>query len=214
MWAWALVDRHSEEIYGSDNRASATSSTESLVKAWLAADYLAGLGGRKPTASEIRTLRRALRVSDDAAAQRLYLARGGDATIRRMIATCELTGAAAHPGRWALTRITAEDAARLGACLADDDVLDDRWTAWLLREMRNVAPSNGFGIREAFDAEQAERIAVKNGWTPRSDTGQWHVSCLGVWDTWSLAVLARYPVRLGLGYGAAICRDVTRQLFT
>ncbi|MGH3648417.1 MAG: serine hydrolase [Micromonosporaceae bacterium] len=214
-WAWALLDRRTGQIHGSANRAFETSTTESMVKAWLAADYLAAVDrdGRNLTGMERSTIRRALRVSDDAAAEWLYLASGGNASIRRMIRSCQLTDTRSHPGRWALTRITAQDASRLGGCLADGAVLDAQWTNWLLREMRSVASSNAFGIREAFAPEQAARIAVKNGWTARSDTGQWHVACLGVWHHWSLAVLTRYPVQLGLRYGAAICRDATRQLF-
>jgi hypothetical protein len=211
-WAFALLDRRTGRITGSANRASQTTTTESMVKSWLAADYLAAL--RNDLGDHTRDrIRNALRVSDDDAAEWLYRARGGDATIRRMIDTCRLTGTSPSPGNWALTRITAEDAARLGDCLADGTASGPRWRDWLLAEMRQVAPSNAFGIREAFPPRQAARVAVKNGWTARSATGLWHVSCLGIWDRWSLAVLVRYPVRLGLGYGAAACRDVTRQLF-
>jgi len=210
--AWALLDRRTGRIAGSANRASQTSTTESMVKSWLAADYLAALRHDLDdhAADQIRN---ALRVSDDAAAEWLYRTRGGDATIRRMIDTCRLTGTRPSPGNWALTRITAQDAARLGDCLADGAASGPRWRDWLLWEMRQVAPSNAFGIREAFPPRQAAAIAVKNGWTDRSATGMWHVSCLGIWHHWSLAVLVRYPIRLGLGHGAAACRDITRQLF-
>jgi hypothetical protein len=213
--AWALLDRRTGRITGSPNHHTQTSTTESMVKAWLAADYLAGLerAGRDLDAHARHRIRDAIRVSDDAAAEWLYRSRGGDATIRRMVDTCRLTGTHVEPGNWALTRITARDAARLGGCLADGTASGSRWRDWLLWEMRQVAPSNGFGIREAFGPGTANRIAVKNGWTARSGTGLWHVNCLGVWDHWSLAVLVRYPIRLDLGYGAAACRDVTRQLF-
>ena len=213
--AWALLDRHTGRITGSSNRSSQTSTTESMVKSWLAADYLAGLErtGRDLGNYARHQIRDAIRVSDDAAAEWLYRSRGGDATIRRMIDTCQLTGTKVHPGNWALTRITAQDSARLGRCVADGTASGQRWRDWLLWEMRQVAPSNGFGIREAFTPEAAGRIAVKNGWTARSSTGLWHVNCLGIWDRWSLAVLVRYPIRLGLGYGAAACHEVARQLF-
>jgi hypothetical protein len=215
-WAWALLDRRTGRITGSPNHGSQTSTTESMIKAWLAADYLAG---REPTGQGLGDyardrIRNALRVSDDAAAEWLYRSRGGDAAIRRMINTCRLTRTSVQPGNWALTPVTARDAARLGGCLADGTASGPRWRDWLLWEMRQIAPSNAFGIRQAFPPEVAGRIAVKNGWTPRSDTGLWHVNCLGLWDHWSLAVLVRYPIRLGLGYGAAACRDVAGQLFS
>ena len=214
-WSWALLDRESGQIVGSDNHATEVSSTESMVKAWLAADYLRHVAqrGTPLTDAEAGTIRAALRVSDDQAAESLYQTLGGTASIHRMITTCGLTNTQAYPWRWALTEITARDAARLGDCLADGRMLTDAWTAWLRQEMRQVAPSNAFGIREAFPPDQAAEIAVKNGWTPHGDTGQWHVSCLGVTDEWSLAVLVRYPAQRGLEYGAAVCRDVASQLF-
>ncbi|MGH3657971.1 MAG: hypothetical protein ACRDUA_15050 [Micromonosporaceae bacterium] len=185
-----------------------------MVKAWLVADYLAMLQrhGRGPTAAERSTMSSAIRVSDNDAADQLYWSLGGDTTILRMISTCGLTGSRPDSGTWSLTQVTAYDAATLGDCLADGTVAGPRWTPWLLREMRNITGSNAFGIREAFPPTVAAQIAVKNGWTPRDD-GQWHVSCLGVRKNWSLAVLVRYPAPLGRSYGAAVCRDVARQLF-
>src|SRR5690606_24489383 len=123
-----------------------------MVKAWLVADQLATIErrGRTPTTAELFTMSSAIRVSDDAAADQLYWTLGADATLRRMVDTCDLTDTRLVPGNWALTQITARDAATLGACLADGSAAGPTWTPWLLSHMRTVDASNAFGIREAF----------------------------------------------------------------
>ncbi|MGC9665611.1 serine hydrolase [Planosporangium sp. 12N6] len=202
--SWALLDRTTGAV--STGGDSGTNSTESMVKAWIAADYLQGLGGREPRADEIDLLRRMIRDSDDQAAEQLYLRRGGDAVIRRLISTCGLTDTTVHSGWWSLTEISARDAVRMADCIADGTVTNARWTAWLLGEMRQVRGEGRFGIVDVRPG-----VAIKNGWTKWGD-GTWHVNCLAVADGWSLSVLTRYPARYGLDNGAEVCRSVARQL--
>jgi hypothetical protein len=203
-WAsWALLDRRTGRLRtGGD---SGTNTTESMVKAWIAADYLRGLGLRDPDGSEVDLLSRMIRDSDDQAAQTLYLRRGGDAVIRRLVATCGLTDTRLYAGWWSLTRTSARDAARMGACLADGRAMGPKWTAWLLGEMRQVRGEGRFGIAEVYP------VPIKNGWTRQSD-GNWHVNCLAVAGGWTLSVLTRYPARLGLAHGAELCRAVAREV--
>ncbi|HEV7898964.1 MAG TPA: serine hydrolase [Planosporangium sp.] len=202
--SWALLNRGTGNLVAGGD--AGTSSTESMVKAWIAADYLQGLGGREPRADETDLLRRMIRDSDDQAAQTLYQRRGGDAVMSRLISTCGLTDTRRYPGWWSLTQISARDTVRMGDCIADGKATSARWTAWLLGEMRQVRGEGRFGI-----VQERPGVAVKNGWTRWWD-GTWHVNCLGVADGWSLAVLVRYPARLGLDHGAEVCRSVTRQL--
>jgi hypothetical protein len=202
--SWALLNRSTGGLVtGGD---SGTNSTESMVKAWIAADYLRGLGSKEPGTDEIDLLRRMIRDSDDQAAQKLYLRRGGDAIISRLISTCGLTDTRLYPGWWSLTQISARDAVRMGDCIADGRATNGRWTAWLLGEMRQVRGEGRFGIVEVRPG-----VAVKNGWT-KWWNGTWHVNCLGVADGWSLAVLIRYPSGSSLANSAEVCRSVTRQL--
>ncbi|GAA1826103.1 hypothetical protein GCM10009835_53460 [Planosporangium flavigriseum] len=202
--SWALLDRRTGTfVTGGD---AGTNSTESMVKAWIAADYLNGLGGKTPSPAETDLLRTMIRDSNDQAAETLYLRRGNDAVINRMISTCGLTDTRVYHGWWSLTQISARDAARLGDCIADGRATNARWTAWLLSEMRQIRGEGRFGI-----AEVRPDTAVKNGWTKWSD-GTWHVNCLGVTDRWTLSVLTRYPASYGLAHGAEICRAVTRQV--
>ena len=83
--------------------------------------------------------------------------------------------------------------------------------------MRSVDPTNAFGIQQANPAGRGVRVAVKNGWTEHgsADGSVWNVNCLGIWGSgnrWVLAVTTRYPATNGLGYGAGVCRQVTRAL--
>jgi hypothetical protein len=202
--SWALLNRRTGAL--STGGDAGTNSTESMVKTWIAADYLGGLAGQEPSAADLDLLQRMIRDSDDNAAETLYLRRGNDAVINRLISTCGLTDTQAHHGWWSLTQVSARDAARMGDCIADGKATNPRWTAWLLSEMRQVRGEGRFGVVEVRPG-----AAVKNGWTEWPD-GTWHVNCLGITDGWSVSVLIRYPVGLGLGHGAEVCRTVTRQL--
>lgn len=210
--SWTLMDMTTGHMVGSANNATETNSTESMIKAWIAADFLADIAasGGQPTDAELADLRDMIHVSDNDAAERLYLARGGDAVIERLIDTCGLTDTTVYPYRWALTEMSSRDAARMGACLVNNNPAGPRWRDWLLDQMRHLDPSNAFGIPEALPDDD---VAAKNGWTQHWDDSEWHLNCLGVWDHWSLAVMTRYPVELGEEIGAGVCQSVTGQLF-
>lgn len=213
FYSWALLNRRTGRVIGSANATTGTSSTESMIKAWIGADYLMGLRARgsQPSQFERQSIHDMIHLSDDDAAERLYRARDGNDVIRRLIATCGLTNTHVFSGWWSKTEMSARDAAMMGSCIADAQPAGPAFTKLLLTEMRTVDPSNAFGISEA-SVLRGRAVAVKNGWTARA-TGNWHLNCLALWDTWSLAVQTRYPHRLGQDYGAAICRSVTEQLF-
>jgi hypothetical protein len=190
-----------------------------VIKVWLAADLLMHVrqGFRPPLSNAERArVARMIRLSDDEAAQQIYLELGGDASVRRMIGTCRLTDARLHPAWWSLTQVSARDLISLGVCVGPGGVLDPVDSGQLLELMRSVAPSNAFGIAEALPAGERGTAAVKNGWTAHSATGLWNVNCLAVWgpaSRWVLAVTSAYPMGLGQGYGAETCRRVTAALF-
>ncbi|SCL56259.1 hypothetical protein [Micromonospora peucetia] len=230
FFSWALMDRETGEISGSKNLAS-TSSTESMIKAWFAADYLREREGisveRK---NQIIT---AIRDSNDDAANALYNAVGRAATIKRMVSTCELTdtkpgNVPGYVGWWSFTRMSPRDAVRLGDCIADGTAAGPKWTKILLNEMSKVrgstadkdqkARSGGgrWGIIDGLPQSILSQgpVHMKNGWTPLSYDGNWHVNCLAVTDKWSLAVMLRYPQKSGLDYGAQTCASVASQLVT
>jgi hypothetical protein len=208
--SWALLDRKTGTISGSANSTDATTSTESMIKTWIASDYLRLLADAHAPPDRLDQLTRMIRDSDNTAAEDFYQADGADAVVQRMIRTCGLTETSISEGWWSRTELSARDAVRLGACVADGRAAGPKWTNWILGEMRRVRGEGRFGIIEALPADAAARTSIKNGWTVVGD--EWHVNCLAIVDRYVLAVLTRYPESLGLDYGAGICRDVTTQL--
>jgi hypothetical protein len=221
--AWALLDRETGRVAGSDNMA-ATSSTESMIKIWLVSDYLRRTG--QPSAERLAQASTAIRDSDDDAAQSLYLAGGGDEVVQRMVSMCKLTDTSvARPGWWSYTQMSPRDAVRLGECVKNGTAAGPKWTAWVLEEMTQVRGTTAakdqhetsgggrWGIVDGLPDEIVKRgVAIKNGWTPIVADGNWHVNCLAVADDWVLAVMLRYPTDRGLDYGANVCRTITEQL--
>jgi hypothetical protein len=211
--SWALLNTRTGAMSGSADPA-ATSDTVSMVKAWLAADYLrqAALRHERPTADRMRELSIMIRDSDNQAAEDTYRRNGATASIQRLIRVCGLTNSSAVPDRWSETRMSARDAARMGACLADGRAAGPVWTKWVLNEMRQVRGDGRFGVVQALPADVAATTAIKNGWLLRDETGLWHVNCLAIGEDWVLAVMLRYPGSLGFAHGGTVCRSVTTQL--
>jgi hypothetical protein len=221
---WAMLDRKTGTISGENLHK--TSSTESMIKTWLVADFLRRSSERdhKPTPVELATAREAIRWSDDNAAQDLYEANGGNESIQRMIQMCGLSETTVYDNWWSRTQMSPHDAVLLGACLADGTAAGATWTGWLLGEMRLVQGTTAadeqqatrgggrWGIIDGVPAGQATSVALKNGWTSYKSDGNWHVNCLAVTDQWTMAVMMRYPAENGLDYGAGVCENIARQL--
>lgn len=210
-WAsWAVVDRRTAiTVHGG---AAGTSTTESMIKIGVVAQYLADLEevGRTPTQNELDLMSAAIIDSDNEATENLYRKRFGDMMIRKLLAACRLTETTTKPGWWAETQMTAADAARMGACIAAGHVASTEWTTWILGQMRSVRGEGRFGIIDAYPHDDGQPLAIKNGWTVRADG--WHVNCLAVATRWTIAVMIRYPAGRGLGHGAAVCRDIAAAL--
>jgi hypothetical protein len=205
---WAIMDLASGAVTGSGN-ADQLSTTASMIKVWLVADYLRLAGALPDDPELIDDLRQIVRDSDNPLAHDLFAELGGEESIDRLVDVCDLTDAEATPLLWSNTRLSPRDTARMGACLADGRAAGGPIrTRWLLDEMRDVNPPGDFGIREAFPPGTHHAIAVKNGWVIRDAVDEWHVSCLAVGDTWSMGVLTRYPAALGVEHGAEICRTL------
>lgn len=206
--SWAIMDLDTGEIVGSANLAE-TSTTASMIKAWLVADYLRRT--EDPPEDRLEEFRLIIRDSNNAYAQKLFVELGEEASIYRLIDICGLTDSHAVPGYWSNTALSPRDTARMGACLADGRAAGPEWTSWVLAEMRQVRGLGDFGIRHAFPAGQRSTIAIKNGWVIRDGSGEYHVNCLAVGDGWSMGVMTRYPARLGYQHGAEICRSLAAE---
>ena len=212
LWlAWSLEDRAGGRRTGSANAATERTNAESSMKAWIAADRLRvdSAAGRATSPEDRRLIDRAIRASDDDAAERLYRRLGADAVLRDLGQVCGVRVATDRRGYWSYAQISAEDATRILGCVLD---AAPTWRDGqvLIDALYGVQPDNRFGIPEALPP--GTRVAVKNGWTAHSAEGEWNLNCVAAWDRYTLAVLTRYPIARGQDYGAGVCRDVTAAL--
>jgi hypothetical protein len=208
--SWAYLDRASGARFQSDN-ANQTSYTESMVKAWLAADDLSRSAAAGVPA-DYDLLVPMIVDSDDNAAETVWLNNGADESISRMIEVCQLVDTEVSSGWWSMTLMSARDAVSLGQCVVDGTAAGPG-TDWLLSQMRQVRGEGRFGIIDALTSGEASSVAIKNGWTLHYDDGLWRVNCLAIHPDWIIAVLNVYPGSdSDLGYGATLCAQVTTQL--
>ncbi|MBX6358311.1 MAG: hypothetical protein IRZ05_20980, partial [Micromonosporaceae bacterium] len=190
--SWAYEDVRDGTVVGSANLAEPTEAGP-LLTAWFGADLLrrAAESGQKPTETALADIEAMIRDEDLAAADRVVA--GLDdvgSSLDRLRTMCHLSGLTPAADSWPDTTFSAQDAARLGGCLADGRAAGAEWTPWLLTVMRQV---DGGGIREAFPPGTRSMIAVTNGVMLDQADGQWRANCLAVHETWALAILRRFP---------------------
>jgi hypothetical protein len=213
-WGWAMMDMRTGKISGSTTM-SQTSTTASMIKSWIAADYLRRTAeqGETPSKARLDEVSIMIRDSDNNAAEDMFKVVGGSTAINRMIDICKLTDSKAIRGYWSNTRMSPRDVTRLGLCIATGKAAGPKWTNWLLNEMRAVRGAGDFGVRLAFPKSEQKSIAIKNGWVTREgEDDNWHVNCLAIGKDWSVGVMMRYPIPLGFEYGTKVCQQVGSQL--
>jgi len=221
LFGWALLDRTTRATTGSSNRDRVYNTMESMIKPWIAADYLRRLteSGDEPSETALRELALTIIDSNDPLAEKYYRIGGSDAVVSRMIEICDLESVRIKPSLWSWTEMTPLDAVRYGECLGDGRAAGAEWTDWLLAQMRAVrggvadqksgeVQGGRWGIIDGLPAPLAEQTGIKNGWTQYRDG--WHVNCLGVHEDWVLAIMIR--TTRGLQAAADICEDVTERL--
>src|SRR2546421_6298194 len=129
FFGWALLDRHTGQLTGSANRETVSNTTESMIKVWIAADYLRHQNGQPP-ASAVNELYQMIIHSDDIVAHKYYVINGGDAPISELIGLGGPPGT--HPPSPAHSRAdtpqSPADAVRLGQCVATGKAAGPVWT--------------------------------------------------------------------------------------
>jgi hypothetical protein len=213
-YSWSVLDTRTGKIIGSKNMGE-TSTTASLIKSWVVADYLrrADEAGQTPSDAKLADATKIIRDSDNTRAEQFYNGVGRAASIKRLISICKLTDSSvAADGGWSRTNLSPRDTARLGACIADGRAAGPKWTKWLLNEMRLVRGAGDFGIRKAFPAAEQKNIAIKNGWIDRTKEQEMHINCLAIGDNWTMGVMVRYPIDMGYEYGMKNCQKITEAL--
>jgi hypothetical protein len=213
-YSWALLETRTGKMSGSADRRM-LSTTASLIKPWIAADFLrrAAEQGLAPSEDDLEQIESMIRDSDNEAAEALYIENGRDESIRRLISTCGLEDSrVSDDGGWSRTLLSSADVTRLGACIADGRAAGPTWTGFLLDQMRAVTGMGDFGIRKAFPEDEQSKIAIKNGWVDRDEEQEYHVSCMAIGDGWVVGVMTRYEIDKGYEYGAKICELVGQEL--
>ncbi|MEV0713836.1 serine hydrolase [Asanoa sp. NPDC050611] len=213
-YSWALLDTRTGQMSGPADRTE-LSTTASLIKSWIGADFLrrSAEQGTEPSASRMAQVETMIRDSDNNAAQSLYEANGGSPSIKRLISMCKLKDSkVSADGGWSRTMLSPADITRLGACIANGTAAGPKWTKYLLDEMRAVRGTGDFGPRKAFPAAEQKKIAIKNGWVDRTREQEYHVSCMAIGDGWVIGVMTKYDISKGYTYGANICKQVGVQL--
>ncbi|GIH15422.1 hypothetical protein Raf01_35940 [Rugosimonospora africana] len=225
LFGWALLDLRTGTMSGSANRETVLNTTESMVKVWLAADYLRRLGSQRPTQQTLSEIALMIEDSNDLMADKYYNLDGGPAAIQRLSTVCKLTHTV--PGQsWSYTRMTPADAARYGRCVEDSTAAGPTWTGWLLDTMRHVRGTvqdqtsetrqgGRWGIIDGLPASMVPATAIKNGWTYIYADARWHIDCLAIQRDWVLTVEMQFAgsqTSAGLQRGADVCASVARQL--
>lgn len=214
-YSWAIMDTRTGELYGSKNMHE-TQRTASMIKAWIASDYLRrqAEAGRTPTAYWLGQVAAAVQKSDNNAASNVWGQVGRGASTNRMISMCNLKDSSSSDN-WSDTRLSAYDTAKLAACIDSGEAAGAKWTPWLLTKMRTIILGD-FGIRKAFPADVAKTIAIKNGWIDRrSQSPQvYTVNCLAIGEHWTMGVMTNSPLAAHSNetYGAGVCKQVAAAL--
>jgi len=214
--SWALMDRRTGEIVGSANMTE-TNTTASMIKGWLASDYLrrAGEKNETPAKSRLADLEIMIRDSNNDAASRTYNLNGKAASIQRLISICKLTDSKTGES-WGDTLVSARDAVRMGECIADGTAAGPKWTSWVLDMMRKVRDVGDFGIRKALPTATQPTIAIKNGWDQWAADNTYRTNCLAIGETWVMSVLQRYPrqgdYNADFAHTEQVCQDVATAL--
>jgi hypothetical protein len=210
----AVVDTTTGKLYGNPD-GGVVLRTASIVKVVIGMRLFARAQEQRRglTADEQSDLQMMIRVSDNDAASRLWASLGGPAVIGwiRQLTGVRNTAPPATPTSWGFTTTTAHDMAVILHALARARGVTAAHRDALLREMRQVTPSQRWGIAAAVHHANP---AVKNGWYPDTDEQVWRVHCVGVIDDgprpnrWLIVVTTRYPVNLGQEYGEETCSGI------
>jgi Beta-lactamase enzyme family len=211
---FALIDTATGKVHG-NSAGSVALRTASIVKVIIGMRLFAVAAEQKRglTADEQSNLSAMIRSSDNDAASRLWGALGGPAVINwvRKLSGVRNTAPPGNAGSWGFTTTTARDMAVILNALVHTRGVTAPHRDALFREMRQVIPSQRWGIAAAVHRSVA---AVKNGWYPDTDAPVWRVLCTGVVDhgrrskAFVLVVTTRYPANLGMPYGQETCSGI------
>ncbi len=220
-FAWALLDRDTGNVSGSENDATMLNTSESMIKPWIAGDFLRRMdeAGETPTDAQLADIRLMIIDSNDLMAQKYYKLDGRNAVINRFISICKLQNTSiGRSGWWSYTMVNPVDVTRYGQCVADGDAAGPKWTPYLLKLMTQVrggwqdqisaAKQGGrWGIIDGLPPALASQVSIKNGWYGHVDS--WHINCMAINTHWVLSVEMHTT---SMKKGVDVCASVAKQL--
>lgn len=220
LFGWALLNTATNKIAGSANYRTTKNTVESMIKGWIAADFLrrTTTAGKTPSKAQLNDITLMIVDSNNQIAQAYYNIGGQDSLMKRLISTCGLDSVTLKHNYWSYTQMSPSDAVRYGECLRDGKAAGPKWTGWLLGVMKKVRGSvnaqisdtkqgGRWGIIDGLPKSMQGDLSMKNGWTKYKDG--WHVNCLGIEPGWVLSVMLRTS---SLPLAAADCAAVAQQL--
>jgi beta-lactamase class A len=174
----AVLDHKTGQLY--TYRGDEKYETASVVKV----DVLAALlldaqdDERELSSSEMSLARKMIRLSDNSATTSLFNRIGYKKGLTAANKRLGLTTTAVSPS-WGLTKTTVTDQAKLLEQLAaTNGPLDQESRDTALDLMGDVDTEQRWGVSAA--AREGEKVAIKNGWLPRSTEGnKWIINSLG-----------------------------------
>ncbi|MEO3784556.1 hypothetical protein ABGB12_14570 [Actinocorallia sp. B10E7] len=164
---WVVYDRTTKKIV-TRRAAHKTVRSASVVKLFIALDYLERRGGKVAPADAAR-FRAMLRSSDDKAATHFWNLGGKGAIVKRMRKRIGLTDTAAppasQPGFWGYTAISAMDVAKTYRYLLEK--ASPRAASVVMGHLRKATRCGADGFDQSFGIPRAVKKAkaVKQGWS-------------------------------------------------
>jgi len=164
---WVVYDRTTGRIV-SRRSVHKTVRSASIVKIFIALDYLQRRGGRVAPADAAR-FRAMLRSSDDKAATHFWNLGGKGAIVKRVRKRIGLTDTApppaSRPGYWGYTAISAMDVAKTYRYLLEK--APARTRSVIMGHLRKATKCGTDGFDQSFGLPRATKraVAVKQGWS-------------------------------------------------
>ncbi len=152
-----------------------------------------------------------IQVSDNGATSQLLADLGGAAALERYLRRIGITNTHIKDYAWGSSTTTPQDMARLMAKLGNCTILVPRLCRYALDLMRNVVPSQRWGISGGVPGDA--RIAIKNGWYPQGNG--WGINSIGLVSSapkeYAIAVYTN--PNSSMEYGIETIEQVSAQIY-
>ncbi|HEV7757222.1 MAG TPA: hypothetical protein VGO94_15310 [Mycobacteriales bacterium] len=211
-----LIDRKTGKSYNYGHGQS-TFYTASVAKVMVAMDVLRdshGQGRSTPPSATASKLRSMIRNSNDAITWSYWRSRGGANVVQRVNSRCG-TSIKVYNNTWSMSRPTPLQMAQVLDCLADGRALNAKLSSFLMYQMRNVTPSQRWGV----PAANPDRFRVemnKNGWWRWPCCYFWTVNSTGLFgpgSRYAFTVFTQYGGSLPQSRGEKQAYNVTRAMY-